>query len=68
MKEAFDAYERARRSFDELSVPYEAARCRLEQSRTLGRSRDPGERARAAELEQAARRALEALGAADAEA
>jgi tetratricopeptide (TPR) repeat protein len=62
VERAFDAFESARSAFEALGTPYEAARCLAAQSRLFAPAKGKAS-ARAAALEDAARRALEALGA-----
>jgi tetratricopeptide (TPR) repeat protein len=64
--EAFDAFERARKAYSEIGFSYEAARCLAAQSRLLQSRPQKGVRAeRAKTCAEEARRAFEALGAAD---
>lgn len=63
---ARDALERARRAFDEIGSPYEAARCAMASSRLPGESKGSSLMQREA-LGAAARATFERLGAADLE-
>jgi hypothetical protein len=67
VEEAFDAFEKARKAFDEIGSPYEAARCLMAASRLFDKGKGKV-KARAADLAEAARRSFATLGAADLEA
>ena len=64
---AYAALERARRAFEEIGSPYEAARCAMAASRLPAAKKGPTQTERAA-LAEAARTTFERLGAVDLEA
>ena len=66
LEAAFETSERARRAFDEIGAPYDAARCLMFQSRLFaeGKHRSPK---RATALAEAARSVLSTLGASELE-
>ncbi len=66
VEKAFDAFERARKSFGEVGFPYEAARCVMAQSRLFEKGRGKA-RDKAAALADEAQRAFATLGAAGCE-
>jgi DNA-binding SARP family transcriptional activator len=67
VSDAYEALERARRAFEEIDSPYEAARCAMAASRLPAAKRGPTQADRTA-LAEAARVTFERLGAVDLEA
>jgi len=64
-EKAFDSFERARKAYEEVGVPYDAARCLLAQSSVLDVAPRGGKaKARATALADEARRVFATLGAA----